>query len=76
MSDCTIKPKLKSCPFCGCDVELSYRCIELKNGGSIFVAFIHHPTGMGCFGDRWDFNSQDKDEVIKAWNTRADVERI
>lgn len=51
--------KLKPCPFCGGEAE-----IERQYHGGYVVYCQNENCGCAIFGNR--------DEVLKAWNTRAD----
>ena len=57
--------KVKSCPFCGVELEF----IKLKKGD-----IYHHPWNE-CIARAWYFDAHNK-RCIKLWNTRKPMERI
>ena len=57
--------KLKPCPFCGGNANL----IEQKATGCFRVKCTKCPTDLGRY---WFFK---KNDVINAWNRRADNDR-
>ena len=63
----TINNKLKPCAYCQSPLELEWMSYEpYKEGGRWFVEC----TNLDC---PTHFNDEDKDEVIRVWNTRPDL---
>lgn len=56
------KCKLKPCPFCGCRAEIHGDFPH----GSLGI----HCTNRGCIKDINGGRYSNKEELIKAWNTR------
>ena len=55
-----MKPNIKPCPFCG------------KKAKYVHMNFIEDTHSVFCNDCSFSFDSGNKDELIKRWNTRHD----